>query len=145
MSKTADSQWNSAPIPDEARAFFDGKMLLGYVATTRPDHHLSVVPVGVVIHDEQIRISSPANTFKIRNLESDPHIAICVPKPDDPRRYLMIRGTAEVREDSDKKFLNWIARTHMGLEEYPASPSGESRVIITIDPERFVLSGANEG
>jgi len=144
MSEAAASKPNSAPIPDDVRALFDGKMLLGYVATARPDHHLSVVPVGVVIHDGQIRISSPANTFKVRNLEGDPHIAVCVPQPEDPRRYLMIRGTAEVREDSERKFLNWIARTHMGLEEHPANASNESRVVITIHPARFIMSGANE-
>lgn len=129
------------PIPEEAMRLFGGKLRMGYVATARPDGHLSVVPVGVTIRDGMVRISSPAPTFKIRNLRQDPHIAVCVPDPEDGRRYLMIRGTAEIAEDGDREFLDWLARTHMGLAEFPRETPEVPRMVITLRAERFIMGG----
>lgn len=130
------------PIPDEVTEFFDGRMLLCYMATARPDRQLAIVPMGVVIHEEKIRISTPADSLKVRNLREDPHIAVCVPFPEDARRYLMIRGTAEIAEDTDRRFITWVARAHMGVEEHPHEAAGTPRVVITVRPERFLFSGA---
>lgn len=141
----SDDECKALPIPEEVLRLFDGGLRIGYVATTRSDGHLSVVPVGVMIHDGMVRISSPSDTFKIRNLRHDPHIAVCIPDPEDPRRYLMIRGTAELADDTDREFLNWLARTHMGLDEYPLETPEVPRMVITIVPERFVLAGVHEG
>ena len=115
---------------------------MGYLASRRPDEHLAVVPLGVTIHEGKVRISSPAGTFKLRNLRHDPHVAVCLPDPADPRRYLMIRGTAEVADDDGLAFLNWLAREHMGLEAYP--DSGSARSVITVLPERFTFAGTHE-
>ena len=122
---------------------FDGKVRVGYMSTVRADGHLAVVPVGVMIHQGKVRISSPSHTHKIRNLKRDPHIAICVTDPDNPRRYVMIRGTAELADDADRSFINWLAKTHMGRDEYPDEPPNLARTVITIRPERFVISGAH--
>jgi PPOX class probable F420-dependent enzyme len=132
------------PIPDEALALFAGKLRMGYVATARPDGHLAVVPVGVVIHDGFVRISSPAPTRKVGNLARDPHIAVCVPDPEDGRRYLMVRGLAEVTEDADRGFLDWMAREHMGLSEFPRETPAIPRVVITVKAARFVIGGTFE-
>ena len=131
----------SPSIPEDVLKLFDGKVRVGYVATARPDGHLAVVPVAVTIHDGKVRISSPSNTHKVRNLKHDPHIAVCIIDPDNPRRYLMIRGTAELADDIDRAFINWLARTHMGMDKYPDEPTG--RTVITIHPVRFVMAGAH--
>ena len=65
-----------------------------------------------------------------------------MPFPEDARRYLMIRGTAEVAEDTDRQFIDWIVRTHMGMEQHPHEAPGTPRVVITVRPERFIFSGA---
>ncbi|MDG2003823.1 MAG: pyridoxamine 5'-phosphate oxidase family protein [Novosphingobium sp.] len=130
------------PIPEDVVEFFGGAMLLGYVATARPDRDLAIVPMGVVIHEGVIRISTPADTFKVRNLKQDPHISVCLPYPEDARRYLMIRGSAEIAEDRDRQFIDWIVRTHMGLEEHPHEAADAERMVITLRPTRFLLSGA---
>jgi len=132
------------PIPDEVLRHFDGKLRMGYVATARPDAHLVVVPAGVMLHEGRVKISSPTDTFKIRNLRQDPHIVVCVPDPDDPRRYLMIRGIADLADDAGRQFLDWLARTHMGLDSYPEEPPGIPRSVITILPERFIFAGTHE-
>lgn len=135
-------QSKASPIPAEVLRHFDDKLRMGYLATARPDGHLAVVPVGVMIRDGMVRISSPSDTYKVRNLKHDPHIAVCIPEPENPRRYLMIRGVAELEVDSDKAFLNWLARTHMGMDSYP-EPIEQPRTIITITNARFVMAGTH--
>ena len=130
-------------IPEDVVRFFDGKLRMGYLASRRPDSHLAVVPLGVTIHEGKVRISSPSDTFKLRNLRHDPHVAVCIPDPADPRRYLMIRGTAEVADDDGLAFLNWLAREHMGLDAFP--DTGIARSVITVLPERFMFGGTHEG
>ena len=127
------------PIPNEVLELFDGRLRIGYVSTVRPDGNLSVVPVGVMIHDGKLRISSRSDTKKIRNLRHNSHIGVCVTDPSDARRYVMISGTAEIADDTDRAFVDWMARTHMGQDEYPYEPRDVARKVITIRPERFVM------
>ena len=129
-------------LPEEVTRFFGGGMRMGYLATIRPDGFPAVVPLGVMIHEGQITISSPSNTFKLRNLRADPHLAICLPDPQDGRRYLMIRGLADVAEDKDLALLDWLAREHMGLEQFPDRKTARS--VVTIRLERFLFGGTHE-
>jgi PPOX class probable F420-dependent enzyme len=127
------------PIPERVQALFGGALRIGYMGTVRADGQLSVVPVGVMIHDGKLRISSPSATHKIRNLERNPQISLCVPDPNDPRRFLTVRGTAELADDTGRAFVDWLARTHMGRDEYPYESRDVARTVITIQPRRFVM------
>ncbi len=133
------------PIPQPVREFFDGSLRIGYMATIRPDGHLAVVPVGVMVHDDQLRVSSPLATRKVRNLQANPQVSVCVTDPDDSRRYVMIRGTADVAPDTDRAFVDWMARTHMGRDDYPYEPRRVRRVVITIHADQFVMPKVHGG
>jgi PPOX class probable F420-dependent enzyme len=130
---------NDLPIPDVVREFFDGSLRIGYMATIRPDGRLAVVPVGVMIHDDTLRVSSPLATRKVSNLQANPQVSVCVTDPADARRYVMVRGTAEVEDDAGRAFVDWMARTYMGCDEYPYEPRRVRRVVITIRADQFVM------
>ena len=136
MPKDAD---NDRPLPQHVVEFFDGSLRIGYMATVRSDGQLSVVPVGVMIHDGKVQVSSPTATRKIGNLQHNPCVSVCVTDPNDPSHYLTIRGTAELADDIDRSFVDWMARTHMGRDEYPYEPRHVARTVITIRPVRFVM------
>jgi len=123
----------TAPIPERARSILTG-LRVGFVATTRPNGQLSIVPVGVVRDDDVLRISSPTDTFKVRNLRMDPRIAVCVADPQDARHYVEVRGVAELADDVDRAFIDWIAREYMGTKEYPYESRDVARTIITVLP-----------
>ncbi len=126
-------------VPHDVLALFDGQVRLGHMSTLRPDGHMSVVPVGVLIHDGKLKISSPTRTRKIRNLRHDPHIAVCIMDPANPQRYVMIRGTALLADDTDRSFVNLVSRISLGVDEYPYESRNVARTVITIRPERFVM------
>ncbi len=127
------------PIPEPVVDLFDGKLRVGFMSTIRTDGHAAIVPIGVMIHEGLLRISSRTDTAKVRNLQGNPNISVCVTDPEDPTRYVTIRGKAELADDIDRAFVNWMARTHMGVDEYPYEPADIARIIITVHPERFSM------
>jgi PPOX class probable F420-dependent enzyme len=126
-------------LPQEVVALFGDSMRIAYISTLRPDGGPAVVPVGMMIHDNKLRISSRTATKKIRNLQRDPRLSVCVTDPDNLDFFLMINGTADLAEDSDRVFVDWMARTHMGRDQYPFEPRSVARTIVTIRPELVVV------
>jgi PPOX class probable F420-dependent enzyme len=121
-------------IPDRAREILTG-LRIGYMATVRPDGRMSVVPVGVILDGDVLRISSLSDRRKVRNLRQDPRITVCVPDPDNLRRYVEIRGVAELADDTDRSYIDWFARNYMGVDKYPYDPPGAARTTITVRAE----------
>ena len=112
------------------------KRCFASVATLRPDGMLSCNPVSIVWDGEQIRFSSLEKQKKIRNLRADPRIALSILDPDNPVRYLEIRGTADVEPDEDRSFVNEMAKKYLGVDEYPYDEPGAKRVIVTIHAQK---------
>jgi PPOX class probable F420-dependent enzyme len=126
-------------LPQELVALFGESMRIAYISTVRSDGGPAVVPVGMMIHDGKLRISSRTATKKIRNLERDPRISVCVTDPDNLDYFLMINGTVDLAEDTDRAFVDWMARTHMGRDEYPYEPRSVARTIVTVRPDLVVV------
>jgi PPOX class probable F420-dependent enzyme len=126
------------PLPDQARELLTG-LRIGYMSTMRPDGHMSVVPVGVVREGDVLKISTLSNRQKVRNLESDPRITVCVPDPENARHYVEIRGVAELADDVDRAFIDSFAREYMGVDKYPYDPPGATRTTITVRAKRVSM------
>ena len=73
----------------------------------------------------------------MRNLLSDSRIAMCIVHPENPLHYLEVRGTAQLEDDTDRSFVNQIARKYMGVDEYPFDPPGAQRVTVTVNVEQI--------
>lgn len=107
----------------------------GHLATIRPDGQLSVNPVAVMWDGALVRVSTLKSRQKYRNLSNDSRVAISIPHRDNPQYYMEIRGTAELTDDTNRSFVNSLARAHMGVDEYPFDRPGDERVVITIHSE----------
>lgn len=136
MPGTSPSQ---QPIPEEVLALFDGALRIGYLSTLRPDGDPAVVPIGIMVQEGKLRISSPTRTRKVDNLRRDPRLSVCIPDPNDFRRYVTIRGVAELTDDVDREFVNWLAKIHLGQDEYPYESPRVARTVITVRPTCFVM------
>jgi PPOX class probable F420-dependent enzyme len=108
----------------------------GHLATLRPDGRLSVNPVSPMWDGEHVRVSTLKSRKKYRNLRHDPRVAISIPHRNNPNRYVEIRGIAELTDDTDRSFVNSVARHYMGVDEYPFDGRGDERVTITIHAEQ---------
>jgi PPOX class probable F420-dependent enzyme len=125
-------------LPERARALLTG-IRVGYMATQRPDGRMSVVPVGVVRDGDVLKISTPSWTYKVRNLQRDPRITVCIPDPGRPTDYVEVRGVAELADDTDRAFIDWIAREFMHEDAYPHEPRTVRRTVITVHPEHISM------
>ena len=71
-----------------------------------------------------------------------PQVALSIADPDDPYRYLEIRGRiVEITEEGADDHIDSLAKKYMGVDTYPLRSEGEVRVIYKIMPERFSSMG----
>jgi hypothetical protein len=79
---------------------------------------------------------------KERNLTLNPAIALSLVDPDDPYRYMEIRGVLDgVEDDSSLDFINSMAMKYLGLERNPWEKAGQKRIVMRIRPLRAITMG----
>ena len=72
-------------LADETKAF-------AFIATTMPDGSPQVTPVWFNTEGESILVNTVQGRTKYRNLKADPRVALAIPDPQDPYRYIQLRG-----------------------------------------------------
>jgi PPOX class probable F420-dependent enzyme len=126
-SRTAE-----AVVPDTHRDLLL-KPVIAHLATARPDGALQSNPVWFEWDGEHIKISQTRDRQKMRNVENDPHVALSLTDPDNPYRYLEIRGVVDrVERDVDNRFIDSLSERYMGKRPYPNHQPGDERVVVHI-------------
>lgn len=135
-----------AEIPAEYHDLFERETFASF-ATKMPAGTPQVTPVWIdrEVRDDgdRILVNTARGRQKERNVDRDPQVGVLVLDPDDPYRYVSVRGEVEeVTTEGAVEHIDELARQYMDVEEYPnhGEESGE-RVIIRIDPVRVVASG----
>jgi PPOX class probable F420-dependent enzyme len=88
----------------------------------------------------QLLISTGTDRQKYRNLQRDPRVSVSILDPDDPYRYLEVRGrVVKIEPDPEKAFLDRLARKYLDLDTYPYEQRRNvERVILHIQPDHVV-------
>jgi PPOX class probable F420-dependent enzyme len=80
---------------------------------------------------------------KYHNIQRDPRIALSLVDPDNPYRYLEIRGkVTRIEEDPNLDFINSMAKKYLRLDKYPYHQPGDERVVVFVRPEHTTQMGA---
>jgi PPOX class probable F420-dependent enzyme len=129
-------------IPEDYRDMLT-KAAFWHVATIGPRGNPQSTPVWAGLdEDGNIRFSLTRSRQKFQNLQADPAVALSATDPDNPYRYLEIRGTVTaVEDDSDHSFINSMAKKYMGVDDYPFHQLGDERVVMVVTPERTTQIG----
>jgi PPOX class probable F420-dependent enzyme len=119
------------------------KVAFWHVATIGPDGDPQSTPVWAGSDQEgNMRFSLTRGRQKFRNLQTNPAIAMSATDPDNPYRYLELRGTVTaVEDDGDHAFINSMAKKYMGVDEYPFHQPGDERVVMVVTPEHTTQMG----
>ncbi len=131
-------QPSGEPIPAEFLDLFQ-KRSYAHLATLMPDGTPHVTPVWVDYDGRFVLVNSAAGRQKDLNMEKRRHVAIEIPDPDNPNRYLLVRGpVVEITEAGADAHLDELARRYLGMDAYPATWRfpGEVRRIYRIAPKR---------
>jgi PPOX class probable F420-dependent enzyme len=113
----------------------DSKAFL-YLGTVMSDGSPQVTPVWFNTDGEYILINTAEGRIKDRNMKARPKVAMTIQDPDDPYRYLGIRGqvVSYTREDADEH-INALSLKYHG-KPYNI-PAGQKRIIFRIKPTHF--------
>jgi PPOX class probable F420-dependent enzyme len=131
----------NAEIPEKFKGLF-GKKAFGVLGTLMPDGWPQVTPVWVDYDGKYIIFNSAKGRQKDRNVRRDPRVSITVIDPEDPYRYLEIRGRVmEITEEGADKHIDKLAKKYLGVDSYPYRSATEVRVIYKIAPEHTSTMG----
>jgi PPOX class probable F420-dependent enzyme len=131
----------SSSFPEKYLDLFD-KKAFGSFTTLMPDGSPQTTPVWVDFHDDEIWVNSAVGRQKDKNVRRDPRVAIAVIDPDNPYRYVEVRGRVrEVTRDGADAHIDAMARKYLGQDKYPYAQPGEQRVLYKISIEKAHGSG----
>jgi PPOX class probable F420-dependent enzyme len=130
---------NPTPIPESHRDILDKKGF-AHIATTGPNGEPQSSPVWYGWDGTHLKFSNTKARQKYKNLVRNPKVSASITDPDNPYRYLEIRGVAEIEDDPDKAFFDEMSRKYMG-RDYSWNQPGDERVIVKIRPEHTTTQG----
>jgi PPOX class probable F420-dependent enzyme len=130
-----------ATIPEQFKDLFT-KVAFAHLATLMTDGSPHVTPVWVDYDGGYVRVNSAKGRVKDKNMRRDKRVALSIQHPDNPYRYLAIRGeVAEITENGADAHIDALAKKYLGKERYPFRSPAEVRVIYKIRPDKVSTSG----
>jgi PPOX class probable F420-dependent enzyme len=117
------------------------KKAFAHLATLMPDGKPQVNPVWVDYDGKYVLINTAEGRLKDKNMQRDGRVALSITDPDNPYRYLEVRGRVAQRtyEGADAH-IDAMAKKYLGQDKYPFRKPGEVRVIYKVTPERSTSS-----
>ncbi|GAB2937376.1 PPOX class F420-dependent oxidoreductase [Nonomuraea fastidiosa] len=127
-----------AKMSEEARKLLDAPNY-ATVTSLNPDGgpHSSVVWVRT--DGDDVLFSTVKGRVKARNFERDPRVSLLVIDPDNPYRYVEVRGRATLTPDPEGALIQELSQKYQGRpwEDKP----GTERLIVRISPDRVYVRG----
>ncbi len=128
----------AAPIPEEARAWFDGPEF-ATLATLMPDGRPQLSVVWAELDGDDVVVSTVRGRRKHLNIVRDPRVGILVFPAEEPERYVEIRGTATLTEEGGRELIDRLNHAYRGTGRYTGDDGTDNvRVVVRVTPEKVV-------
>ena len=112
------------------------KKAFAHLATVMPDGKPQVTPIWVDYDGSHVVFNTAEGRQKDKNLQRDARVALSILDPDNPYRYLEVRGhIVERTHDGADQHIDVMAKKYLGKDKYPFRRPNEVRVIYKIQPE----------
>ena len=121
-------------IPAAFHDLLAEKKAIANLATTMPDGSPQVTPVWFDYTNGRIRVNTAKGRVKARNMAEGSRVALSILDPDNPDRYVQLRGTVtNVRQDDvATTHIDQLAHKYLGLDKNPYAKAGDVRVMFEI-------------
>jgi len=107
--------------------------LYASLGTTRPDGAPQVNPMWFVWDGEFIWFTHTSYRQKYKNIAHEPRVSVSIFDPDQPYRYVEIRGVVDhIDLDPEAKLYQRLSERYQGTPVTP--PDAPQRVAIAIKP-----------
>jgi len=123
-------------IPSEFHDLFE-KATFAHLVTLAGDGmpHVTPVWVGYDADAGRLLVNTERHRKKAKNVERDPRVAASMTDPDNPYRYVSVRGEVEdITSEGAREHIDELAYRYMGEEEYP-NPIESERIILRVRPD----------
>jgi PPOX class probable F420-dependent enzyme len=120
-------------IPDSHRDLLDTQ--IATVATIGPDGRPQLSAVWFLAEADAVKLSLNTTRQKVRNLRRNPACTLFILDPDNPLRYLEIRGDVQLDPDDGYEFASRVGAKY-GADIRSFDPPGQTRVMATMKPTR---------
>lgn len=122
-------------IPDKFLDLVTKKKAFANLATLMPDGSPQVTPVWIDYANGVLRVNTAKGRTKARNMATGSRVAVAIQDPDNPYRYLQVRGRVKhMTEQGADAHIDALARKYLGQDKYPYRRPGEVRQIYEIEP-----------
>ena len=112
------------------------------LATLNVDGTPQVTPVWFDWDGSHVLINTARGRVKDRNLRRNPHVALAIPDPSNPYRYIGIQGrVTNITEEGADAHIDKMAKKYLNKDRYPYRAQGEVRMLVTIVPEKVHAVG----
>ena len=132
-------------MPDQLPAKYAdllNKKAFANLATLNRDGSPQVTPVWVDFDGKHIRVNTAVGRLKDKNMRRDPRVSLSIQDPDNPYRYLEVRGkVVEHTEKGAEEHIDSLSQKYLGQAKYPYRQPGEVRVLYKIEPQKFSSMG----
>ncbi|HEY4748800.1 MAG TPA: PPOX class F420-dependent oxidoreductase [Steroidobacteraceae bacterium] len=113
------------------------KKAFAHLATLMADGNPQSTPVWVDYDGQNVVINTAEGRQKDKNMQRDGRVALSISDPDNPYRYLEVRGhVVERTHTGADQHIDAMAKKYLGQDKYPYRRPGEVRVIYKVAPER---------
>jgi PPOX class probable F420-dependent enzyme len=122
-------------VPENYLDLVMQKKAFANLATILRDGSPQVTPVWIDYESGMIRMNTAKGRVKARTLRPGAAVALSIMDPDNPYRYVQIRGrVASARQDGADAHIDALAKKYLGKDKYPFRRQGEVRVMYEIEP-----------
>lgn len=131
----------SVAFPEKYKDLLE-KKTFAHLGTLMPDGSPQVTPLWWEYDGTHIVVNSARGRTKDKNMRRDPRVAITISDPDNPYRYVQLRGrVVEITEEGAKAHIDKLAKKYTGVDEYKLRSAAEVRVIYKIAIDRAQSMG----
>ncbi|TDC97226.1 PPOX class F420-dependent oxidoreductase [Nonomuraea deserti] len=127
-----------AVLSEDARKLLDAPNF-ATITSINPDGgpHSSVVWIRT--DGDDVVFSTAKGRVKPRNFERDPRASLLVIDPDNPYRYVEVRGRVTMTSDPEGALIEELSQKYRG-QPWEDKP-GTERLIVRISPDKVTLRG----
>jgi PPOX class probable F420-dependent enzyme len=126
-----------AQIPDGYADLLE-RPLLAHLATSRPDGTVQVNPMWFDWDGELLRFTHTTKRQKYRNVKSHPQVAASIADPDNPYRYLEVRGEVDdIQPDPTGAFYMHLTERYGAPWGNQPPPDAPDRVVFVVRPTGY--------
>ncbi len=112
--------YDMTEIPAKYLDLLSQKVALANLATIQPDGSPQVTPVWFDFTGGVVRVNTAKGRVKARNMAVGSKVALSIVDPDNPYRYIQIRGSVtKETTDGAKAHIDSLAKKYLDKDVYP--------------------------